>query len=200
MVNMDKLEQLAKTLRKRGFTVEVFPPSAPAAQRVVAMISGHTVGLGGSLTAEQMGLVEAMRARASKLFRHFPGGAGDDERNALVADFYVASANAISLDGHIVNTDGTGNRVAATCFGPKHVIYLVGRNKVTKTLAEAMERAKAAAVAVVKRYKRKTPCATTGKCEDCLSPDCVCSVTAIHRKRPTGVEVSVFLIDEDLGL
>lgn len=131
---------------------------------------------------------------------HRPGNAGRNERDALSADIFLSSANAVSLDGQIVNIDGTGNRVAATCFGPRHVIFVVGMNKITETLEGAMARAKEAAVKLAIHYRRKTPCVKTGICTDCLSAECICSVMAIHRKNPLGNKVSVFLVAENLGL
>ena len=152
------------------------------------------------MTLECLGLLESLKRNAKEVFFHLPGGAGEAERKALTADFYLTSANAISMDGHIVNIDGTGNRVAATCFGPKQVIYVVGKNKITETLDDAMIRAKNTAVKLAKYFGRRTPCVKTGKCEDCLSTECICSITTIHRKKPYGINISVFLINEELGL
>ena len=152
------------------------------------------------MTLKSLGLLDTLGQFASRVFPHVPGGASDDERGALSADFYLTSANAVSMDGQIVNIDGTGNRVGATCFGPKHVLYLIGRNKIVRTLDEAISRAKDAAVRLAEYYGRRTPCVETGRCMDCLVDDCICSVTTIHRKKPLGVDMTVFLIDQDLGL
>ncbi len=197
---MGKLQQLSKNLIIRGFEAEIFNNCNLASKRICEIIKDHTVGLGSSMTIERLGLLENIKIYAKNVFPHFPGGAGEDERNALTADYYLTSANAISMDGHIINIDGTGNRVSATCFGPKRVIYLIGKNKITETLNDAMNRAKYTAVKLARHYKRKTPCVITGKCEDCLSPECICSITTIHRKKPYGINISVFLINEELGL
>jgi hypothetical protein len=196
---MEQLLQLSKTLEKRGFEVEIFPSGATAAMRLLEMVQGHTVGYGGSATLDTLGIFNEIGNYTRDVFTHRPGRASDDEHHALYADFFMTSANAVSLDGHIVNIDGTGNRVAATCFGPGRTIYLIGRNKIVPTLHDALRRAKETAVKVAKHYRRKTPCVSTGKCEDCLSPDCICSITTIHRKKPSGIDMSIFLIDEDLG-
>ena len=197
---MQKLEQLSVVLKKHGFDSKVFPNGHLAAKKVCEIIKYHTVGLGSSMTVQRLGLLDMVRAHAKTVFTHLPGRGGEEERNALTSDFYLISANAISMDGHIVNTDGTGNRVSATCFGPKRVIYLIGKNKITETLDDAMNRAKETAVKLAKYYHRKTPCVTTGKCENCLSADCLCSITTIHRKKPYGISISTFLIDEELGI
>jgi hypothetical protein len=197
---MEPLSELSKTLTRRGYEAEVLASGAVAVDRVHDLIRGHSVGVGSSLTLRTLRLTETMQEHASAVFLHTAGEAGASERSALTADYFLTSANAVSMDGHIVNIDGTGNRIAATCFGPQHVIYLIGRNKIVDTLDQAMTRAKDAAVKLAKHYQRKTPCVTTGKCEDCLSPQCICAVTAIHRRKPAGARMSVFLIDEDLGI
>ena len=134
------------------------------------------------------------------MYPHIPGRAEKEERKALTADFYLTSANAVSLDGNIVNIDRTGNRVGATCFGPQRVIYLIGKNKITDNLDSALETAKETAIKLSRHYGFNTPCAKTGRCTDCTSPESICSITTIHRRKPRGMMVSVFLIDEELGL
>jgi hypothetical protein len=196
---MDTLHQLSKILQRHGFETEIFPSCPTVAMRILEIVQGHSVGYGGSITLESLGIFNNLEEYAKELYTHLPGQGGDDERKALLADFFLTSANAVSLDGHIVNIDGTGNRVSATCFGPGTVIYCIGRNKIVPTLDDALLRAKEAAVKVAARYHRKTPCVSTGKCENCLSPECVCSITTIHRKKPYGAAIMVFLIDENLG-
>ncbi len=197
--NMEKLIILSRALNRRGFETELFPSGKTACMRLLEMVQDHTVGYGGSLTLENLDILKDIGAYAKEVFTHLPGRFDNEERQALRTDFFLTSANAVSMDGQIVNIDGTGNRVAATCFGPGRVIYLIGRNKIVPTLEDALLRAKEAAVKVAKRNQRKTPCVKSGKCEDCLSPECVCSITVIHRRKPYGIEISVFLIDEELG-
>ncbi|MBT7912632.1 lactate utilization protein [Candidatus Bathyarchaeota archaeon] len=197
---MKRLQQLSEKLKKCGFDTEIFESGNKASNRIRGIVNGCSVGVGSSMTLECLGLLESLKSNAKEVFFHLPGGAGEEERKALTADFYLTSANAISMDGHIVNIDGTGNRVAATCFGPKQVIYVVGKNKITETLDGAMVRAKNTAVKLAKHFGRRTPCIKTGECEDCLSAECICSITTIHRKKPYGINISVFLIDEELGL
>jgi hypothetical protein len=196
---MKQLEKISANLIRRGFETAIFPTGKEAAQFVLEMVAGCSVGYGGSITCKTLGLFDSIGTPAHEVYTHLPGRAGEDERKALLADIFLSSANALSMDGHIVNIDGTGNRIAATSFGPRRVVYLIGKNKIVPTLHDALLRAKEAAVAVARHYKRKTPCVTTGKCEDCLSPDCVCSITTIHRKCPAGLAASVLLINEDLG-
>ena len=197
---MKKLQRLSKNLNKRGFETEIFESGSLASERICEIVYKCTVGVGSSITLESLGLLETLKANTKEVFFHLPGGSGDAERKALTAEFYLTSANAISIDGQIVNIDGTGNRVAATCFGPKNVIYLIGKNKITETLDDAITRAKETAVKLAKHFNRKTPCVKTGECEDCLSSESICSITTIHRKKPYGINIFVFLINEELGL
>jgi L-lactate utilization protein LutC len=197
---MDLLQQTATHLMKRKFETQIFETGQQAAQGICARIKGCSVGLGSSMTIQHIGLFNMLKANAESVFEHQPGQAGDDERKAMVADYFITSANGLSKDGQIVNIDGTGNRIAATCFGPGEVIYVIGKNKIAPTLDDALYRAKETAVKLAKHFNRKTPCIKTGKCEDCLSPECLCSITTIHRKKPYGTRISVFLINEEVGL
>lgn len=196
--------KLSKSLEKRGFETQICEDVESAEKIIHGIISKSesvsSIGFGNSMTIRSMGLHNSLLKYTNNLFVHAPVGTEKDDRKALTADFYLTSANAISLDGHIINIDGTGNRTAATCFGPKHVIYLVGKNKIAKNIDDAIKRAKSAAVELAKRYNRKTPCVVSGKCEDCVSPESICAVTTIHRKKPYGVKVSVIIINEDMGL
>lgn len=200
----EHLSALSNTLNKRGFNAYVCEDFIQANQVVQDIISECTsvrsIGFGNSVTLKSMGLHEIAEKYTKNIYIHSPIGTEDTDRMALTSDVYLTSANAVSLDGHIVNIDGTGNRTAATCFGPKHVIYVIGKNKITNTLEDAISRAKNAAVELAKMYNRKTPCVITGKCEDCISPECICAVTTIHRKRPYGINISVILIDEEIGI
>ena len=197
---MDKLIQLSNILKRKKFEVEIFETGKDAKIRACEIIKNKIVGFGSSMTIKEIGLLDELDKFASIIYTHVAGQAGDDERNALNSNYYLTSANAISMDGHIINIDGTGNRVAATCFGPKNVIYFIGKNKITENLDSALSRAKKAAVSVAIQFNRKTPCTITGKCEDCLSPECVCSITTIHRKKPAGLNIYIFLINENFGI
>lgn len=197
---MEQLHRLSKKLHIRGYNTEIFKHGKLAVEKLYELIQNHTVGFGGSMTLKKLNVINNLDIYAKNVFYHLPGQAGDDERKALTADFYLTSVNAVSLDGHIVNIDGTGNRTAATCFGPKEIIYFIGKNKITPTLEKAIFRAKDTAVKLAKYYKRNTPCVKTGKCEDCLTSECICSITTIHRKKPAGIKSTVFLINEELGM
>ena len=199
--NLDKLRE---RLKRRGFNAIVCNDKQEVVRFIIEMFpvdSDMIIGMGNSLTLKTLGLKEIFGEKVSAIYEHTPGCLENETKKALLADIYLTSANAISYDGHIVNIDGTGNRVAATCYGPAQVIYVIGKNKIAESLEEAIKRAQnTAAVENAKRYNRKTPCAITGKCVDCLSPECICSVMSIHRRQPYGLKITVILVNEDLGL
>ena len=116
------------------------------------------------------------------------------------ADVFITGANALSLDGQMVNIDGNGNRVAAIIYGPKSVIVIAGMNKVTETLDDAIRRARTvAAPANAQRFAGETPCRNTGVCGDCKSTDCICNQIVITRHcRPAG-RIKFIIVGEDIG-
>jgi len=190
-VNEAILLKTVEGLRRRGFEAEYVKTGAEAAEKVLAeAASAASVGWGGSETVKTLGLREKLAAAGKEIRDH-----------QLEMDLFILSANAITADGRIVNIDGRGNRVAASIAGPKRVIYLIGRNKVVDGGIDA-------AIARIKKYAcppncrrlgKQTPCALTGVCGDCDSPDRICKVTAIFDRKPTGVSAKAFVIDEDLG-
>lgn len=110
------------------------------------------------------------------------------------------STNAITLDGELINVDGAGNRVACLCNGPDHVIVLAGMNKVVKNAEEGHSRARNTAAPInTLRLNKKTPCAVTGRCSDCQSPDCICSQIVVTRRSHIPGRIQVILIGEELG-
>ena len=122
-------------------------------------------------------------------------------KQCLGADVFLTGANAISLDGQMVNIDGNGNRVAAIVYGPDSVIVIAGMNKVTDTLESAVTRARTVAAPMNKqRFDTPTPCAVTGACADCKSEACICNQILITRNcRPAG-RIKFILVGEELGL
>ena len=195
------LAVLKNQLNKRGFQTFVCDRKHEAVDLITQSLideNDNIIGIGNSMTIKELGLTDYLSSKT--VYVRNPSGSGEDERKALHADIYFTSANAVSYDGQIVNIDGTGNRVAATCYGPKHVVFVIGKNKIAETLDLAIERAQNAAVALAKHYGRKTPCTVTGKCEHCLVPECICAVTAVHRKRLYGNKISVVLVNEEMGL
>jgi len=178
-------------LKKRGFeAVFVKTPEEAAAIIMKEAESAKSVGWGGSESVKALGVRE-MLAEAGKEIR-------DHE---LVMDLFLLSANALTADGRIVNIDGRGNRVAASIAGPGRVVYVIGRNKIVDGgVDDAIARIKRCACPPnCRRLGKKTPCALTGVCADCDSPDRICKVTAIFDRKPTGISALAIVVDADLG-
>ena len=198
---------LIQNLEKRGFEAVFFETSKEAVEFMVERISGKSVGIGGSLTVKEMGLDEAL-SKENAVFWHWDaklveelGGAKAVRDQAQDAQVYLSSVNAIARTGQIVNIDGTGNRIASLAYGHEEVYLLVGKNKITDTLEDAMDRAKnVAAPKNAMRLHRKTPCAIKGdKCYHCYSPDCICNGYLIHEHAMSGMKMVVVVIGEELG-
>lgn len=189
---------IQRNLEQGRFTVSCFSDRESAARYLEERIKGETVGFGGSVTIRDMNLYERLGKNNTVHWHWITPEARD-----RYAEFttYVSSVNAASETGELVNIDGTGNRVAATIYGPKKVYFVVGRNKVCPDLASAIDRARAIASPLnAKRLQSKTPCAVDGKCHDCNSPSRLCGVMAIHMRPMHGSEhTEVILIDEDIG-
>lgn len=190
-MNNDILNRTVGGLRRRGFEAELVATKAEALARVLKEAeAAQSVGWGGSESIREIGAREALAAAGKEIRDH-----------QTVMDLFLLSANAITADGVIVNIDGTGNRVAASIYGPKRVVYVIGRNKVVNGgLLEAIARAKRCACPPnCRRLNRKTPCAELGVCADCESPDRICKVTAFFDRAPSRTSTLVILVDEELG-
>ena len=197
---------LVKNLQKRHFQAFYCEDRASALQKAMELIpDGVTVGWGGAMSAQQIGLMDELRQRNVTLLDRdkatTPQERGAMMKQCLTADVFLTGANGLSLDGQMVNIDGNGNRVAAIVYGPESVIVVAGMNKVCDTLEQAVQRARTvAAPANSQRFDNGTPCKSTGCCHDCTSPDCICNQILITRHcRPAG-RIKFILVGEDLGL
>ena len=195
------LEKTRENLEQRGFIAKTFATAADAAAYLDGAIDGATVGFGGSITLQEMGLYEKLSAH-NEVIWHWKGDA-DAQTRAAQAQVYIASANGLAETGEIVNIDGAGNRVAGTLYGHERVYFVIGRNKLAPTFEEALWRARnIAAPKNAQRLGKKTPCAIKGdRCYDCKSPDRICRGLVVLWKPMMGMEQSteVLLVDEDLG-
>lgn len=193
--------KVSENLKARGYAVQCFATAREAADYLNGAIDGVSVGFGGSMTLEQMGLFERLSGHNRALWHWREGTAEDPRKEALTADVYMTSVNGMDEDGDLINIDGAGNRVAATLFGHRKVYFVVGRNKLDPTYEEALWRARnIAAPKNAQRLQRKTPCAAKGdKCYDCKSPERICRGLVVLWKPMMGMEAEVVLVDEDLG-
>lgn len=169
------------------------------------LTDGCSVAFGGSVTLEETGMLTALRHDPNiRLIDRATAKSPEETKqlyhDALSADFYFMSTNAITIDGELVNIDGTGNRVSALIYGPENVIILAGMNKVAANVTEAFSRIHNTATPMnCLRLQKKTPCASTGVCADCLSPDCICNQLVITRRSAIEGRIKVLLIGESLG-
>ena len=168
------------------------------------MPENSSIAWGGSESIKEIGLIDALYAsNAYTLYdraKVAPEQIDETLRKAFFADFFLMSSNAITLDGQLINIDGTGNRISALTFGPKEVIMIVGMNKVTKTVEAGIDRIKnVASPQNAIRLNRKTPCGVTGVCGNCLSPDCMCMHTVITRNSRVDGRIKIILVGESLG-
>ena len=199
--------RVAEALNKRYFEAYYCSDREEGLKKVLELIPGeHTVSWGGTMTVDELGIKDALRRRGQAVIdrdtARDPREREQMLKQALTCDTFLMSANGISADGQLVNIDGTGNRVAALCFGPEQVIVVAGMNKVVPDMDAAYSRVRHyTAPGVVQRFpSAKTPCNVNGLCADCKSPDsCCCHFVHTRLCRPAG-RIKVVLVGEDLGL
>ena len=198
-------EILVKNLKSRHFDAYYCENKEDALAKALDLIpEGASVAWGGALSADQIGLTEAVRSGSYHVIDRSAGKTPEEQkeiiRNWLFSDVFLTGANALSLDGQMVSIDGTGNRVAAICYGPGTVLVVAGMNKVEDTLDGAIRRARTVAAPMNKqRFQNQTPCEITGVCADCKSEGCICNQIVITRHcRPVG-RIKFIIVGEDLG-
>lgn len=196
---------LVKNLKNRHFDAYYCADKASALEKALELIpKGVTVGWGGALSAQQIGLMAALNAGDYHTIDRdkctTPEEKLEAARKSLFADVFLTGANGMSLDGQMVNIDGTGNRVAAIVYGPGTVLVVAGMNKVEDTLEDAIKRARTVAAPMNKqRFASMTPCEITGTCADCKSVDCICNQILVTRNcRPAG-RIKFIIVGEELG-
>lgn len=196
------MEQVITKFKEEGFEVSYFETKEEATEYLCQENTGKTIGFGGSITLEEMGLFEALE-KNNTVFWHWKQPAKEARDNAVNAQVYISSANAIAETGEIVNIDGSGNRVASITYGHDKVYIVVGINKIEDTLDQAMWRARNVAAPLnARRLNCKTPCAMGEevKCFDCQSPERICKSFSIINRKVNGVgEMELIVINEAMG-
>ncbi len=198
---------MVKNLEKKGYKALYVATADKAKDSVMELIpEGASVGIPGSVTIRELGLLEELEKRGNKVVHHWDPSLAGRERlkrlsDELLCDVFLTSANAITIDGTIVNIDGNGNRVAGMAWAMGKIIYVIGMNKVCPGDVDA-------AIARVKNFATppnamrlniKTPCASLGYCIDCDSPERVCRAMLVLERAPSGRECHVILVGETLG-
>ncbi len=201
-------QKAVEALRRNNFGAEYAADRAEACRQVLAMIpEGASIAFGGSMTVAEIGLLDQLKSGPYKLINPpwAEEGLSRKDRNELrrsgvLADVFLASTNSVTLDGKMVNVDGTANRVAGMLFGPKKTILVAGVNKIVRNLDEAMERTQQVASPMnCKRLNTETPCTKTGVCSDCTAPGRICNATVILHRKTGGTDLTVVVVGEDLG-
>jgi len=200
---MEKLEQLAKTMQKKGYRATCCDNREDARKILLSEVKqGETVGIGGSVTVQELDILDALAEKGCVVHWHWlpTENAAQTRKLAAGADVYLCSTNAVTEAGELVNIDGTGNRVAAMVFGPGRNIIVISKNKITSGLDAAQKRVKEIACPKnALRLSLSTPCALTGKCNDCDAKDRMCNVTTIISSPPGKRDMHILLVNEDMG-
>ena len=191
-------------LTRKGFAVHHAATGAEAASIVTGLIpEGASVGFGGSVTIRELGLYAALKEAGHPVYWHWENDVPKPEvfQQAAQADIYLASANALTTDGCLVNIDGTGNRVGAMIAGPKQVILVIGSNKlVPGGIPQAIARIKTVSCPQnARRLGLDTPCARGDKCDAANCTRSMCNVTSIIERPMGGHKLTIILVDEALG-
>ena len=205
-----RLEALKKALEANNFDAYVCEDTAEAKKLVIETILSAlkpaSISWGGSMTFSATGLYDALKARPDiEVLDTFDKTIPAEEmlerrRRSLLVDLFFSGTNAVTETGQLVNLDMIGNRIGGITFGPKHVVVLVGRNKIVSDLEEAFYRIKNYAAPVnAMRLEKNTPCRKTSICDECKSPDRICNTWTITEKSFPRGRIKVVLINEDLG-
>ena len=205
-----KIETTITALTKRQIKAKYLPDRLQAVKYIKSVIPEKSIiGLGGSATIAEIGLMDELEKYDFTILSSFCPNLSKEEqfdimRQSMNCDVFLSSTNAITLDGRLINIDGTGNRVAGMIFGPKKTIIVAGKNKIVDSIDDGINRIKNIAAPMnIRRYFKPDrvlpPCTTTGKCMNCNPPLRICNVTSIIEGKPFGIELEVVLIGEDLG-
>lgn len=195
-------QKVIKGLESRNMTGYYAASKEEAVKKALELIpEGSSVTMGGAMSAHEVGLVDVLK---SGNYNFIDRDAYEDKRAAMLmaydADVFLASANAMTEDGVIVNIDGNSNRVSAIAQGPKKVVFIVGMNKICDDVDGAMKRARNVAAPInAQRFGLSTPCSKTGSCMNCKSPDTICCQILITRFSRHAGRIHVILVNDNLG-
>lgn len=202
-----RAKTIIKGLEKRNMEGVFCETKKDALSKALSYIEeGSSVTWGGSMSIEEIGLMDAVKNGNYKVIDRSVAKNYEEQREifskAVLADYYLMSSNAITLDGELINIDGTGNRVACLTYGPKNVIMIVGMNKVVNDVEDGIKRVRNfASPPNTLRLGLKTPCSMTGRCGDCYGDTCICSQIVVTRRQSAAMRgrIKVILVGESLG-
>lgn len=201
-----KMQKTRDALLKNNMDAYILENKAEVINTLKAMLTNNAkVSVGGSETLFECGVIDLLRSLPIQFDDRYAQGLTRDEQQkiyhrAFMCDYYLASSNAVTMNGELYNVDGTANRVAAITYGPKKVILIVGRNKIVTDLKQAVERVETiAAVANCLRLHKENACTFAGKCMNCQSPSRICCTYVTHAYQHDKNRITVLLVNEDLG-
>ncbi len=204
------INEVINNLQRRNFAAR-YCLSKDACNEYLKKSIGLTdiVSCGGSVTLEQLGIIEELEQRGNKTCHSFHAGLSKEQqfdamRQGMMADVFMSSANAVTKDGKLYFVDGIGNRVSSIVFGPKRTIIVVGNNKIVDSLDDAFNRVRSKAAPMnIRRYFKEgstiPPCAVAGKCCDCSAPLRACNIRMILEAKPSAIDFEVIIVNEQLG-
>ncbi len=197
-------KHIKDVFEEKGYKVSCFKTAVDAKDYINSAIDKKTVGIGGSVTVEQLGLYESLSLHNDVFWhaRQYQDKTPEQVRSfANSAQIYISSVNALSESGEIINIDGACNRVSSICYGHEKVYFVIGKNKIAKDFDSALYRARnIAAPQNARRLNKNTPCAKNAdRCYDCKSPERICRVLSVWWSKPTIGEYEIILINENLG-
>ena len=197
---MADLEKTRKNLENRGFRAHVFATGAEAADYLAQTLHNTCIGIGGSVTIDEIGVYDRLSADNDVIWRWKKPTPDSRERGAA-AETFLCSANGVSETGEIVNIDGNCNRIASQLYGGRNTVFVLGVNKIVKDVPAALERIRT--VAAKKNCLRfgytSNPCVTGGDCRDCPRETNICHATSIISLPPRSKNVYVIIVDKELG-
>jgi L-lactate utilization protein LutB len=200
-----KSATIIKQLQKRNMEGYYCETKEQAKELLMSLIKKEdVVSWGGTMTIDEIGVKDELKNNDIKVIDRDTAKTPEERmkmmKNALVADVFLTSTNAITMDGELVNIDGLGNRLAAFCYGPDSVIVVAGMNKVVRDVESGMKKVRTdACVPNAIRYNLKTPCAVTGICVECTMSETICSQILVTRYSKIKNRFKVILVGENLG-
>lgn len=205
IANQNLANTMIKNMAKKNLEGYYCATSAEAVEKALSLMpEGASVTWGGSMTLTECGLMDALRTANYEIIDRDTAKTPEEARvmysKQVMADYFLMSTNAITIDGELVNIDGRSNRVSCLCWGPQNVIIIAGMNKVAPDVESAIKRVRnMAAPANCVRLNKNTPCAQPGKCGDCYSQESICSQVLITRRSSAPNRIKVILVGEELG-
>lgn len=198
-------QTIIKNLNKRNMEGYYFESKEECVKAIISsMPEGSVIGWGGSETIKECGLMDAIQNGSYELIDRSLAKTPEDARQVyartVLADYYLMSTNALTIDGELINIDGNGNRVACLIHGPSHIIMVVGMNKIVTDVPSGVARVRnMASPANAVRLNKNLPCAASGHCHDCLSPECFCNQIVVTRRSGHPGRIQIYLVAQELG-